>query len=151
TGCGIRMRQLLQANLQLLAGAGLLELLGRIEHQRQIGAMLQHICDTPHSLKYKQPLAAAIFTVGGQRADMFDMRIGLALDHPARWTCSTTLRNPAGSRTAMSASTLRSRSMPASFRPLISRLYEMPFRRAAALIRMIQRRRKSRFLLRRSR
>ncbi len=56
-----------------------------------------------------------------------------------------------GSVTARSASILRLMSLPAFFKPLISRLYEISFSRAAALMRMIQRPRKSRFFALRSR
>src|SRR5207244_1455831 len=59
--------------------------------------------------------------------------------------------NAAGSRTARSASTLRLISTPARRSPFIRRLYESWCSRAAALMRMIQRRRKSPFWRRRSR
>src|SRR5213596_3556470 len=59
--------------------------------------------------------------------------------------------NAAGSRTARSASTLRLISTPARRSPFMRRLYESWCSRAAALMRMIQRRRKSPFLRRRSR
>src|SRR4051812_3066415 len=69
----------------------------------------------------------------------------------AAFACSTIWPNAPGSLTARSASTLRSSSMPAFEQPFTNWLYERPFARAAALIRMIQRRRKSRFLFLRSR
>ena len=46
---------------------------------------------------------------------------------------------------AISESTLRSRAMFAFLRPLTRREYEVPLMRAAALMRAIHRRRKSRF------
>src|SRR5205085_3575266 len=52
---------------------------------------------------------------------------------------------------AMSARTLRSRTMFAFFRPAMKREYETPFSRAAALIRAIQSERKSRRRTRRPR
>src|SRR5262245_14863526 len=64
---------------------------------------------------------------------------------------SAILANASASWTARSASILRSTSTPALARPAIRRLYEMPFWRAAALMRVIQRLRKSLFFLRRSR
>src|SRR6266540_4305049 len=64
---------------------------------------------------------------------------------------SATSLNAAGSLTARSASTLRSSSTPALRQPATNWLYERPSRRAAALIRMIQRRRNVRFLTLRSR
>src|SRR5205823_5802529 len=59
--------------------------------------------------------------------------------------------NATGSRTARSARTFRLISTPARRRPFIRRLYESSCSRAAALMRVIQRRRKSAFLRRRSR
>src|SRR6266566_1086479 len=59
--------------------------------------------------------------------------------------------NAAGSRTARSARIFRLISTPALRRPFISRLYESACSRAAALMRVIQSRRNSTFLLRRSR
>jgi hypothetical protein len=42
----------------------------------------------PHPLEYKQTLAAAIIAVGGQRADVFDVRIRQANDHAvSTWQC----------------------------------------------------------------
>src|SRR3546814_5000052 len=64
---------------------------------------------------------------------------------------ATTAAKPALSCTAMSASTLRSSSIEAFFVPAINTLYDTPNSRQAALIRVIQRARKVRFLLRRSR
>src|SRR5262249_3358960 len=51
---------------------------------------------------------------------------------------SATALNPAGSLTAMSASTLRSSSISAFLQPATNWLYESPSCRAAALMRMIQ-------------
>src|SRR6185312_3141948 len=51
---------------------------------------------------------------------------------------------PLASATAMSARTLRSRSMFAFLSECMRREYDVPLRRAAALMRAIQRRRKSR-------
>ena len=65
--------------------------------------------------------------------------------------CSASLPNAAGSLIARSASTLRSSSTFAAFRPEMNWLYESPFARAPALMRMIQSRRNSRFLFLRSR
>src|SRR6185503_18699457 len=62
---------------------------------------------------------------------------------------ATRAANAASSRAAMSASVLRSRSTPARFSPAMNWLYEISWARAAALMRMIQSRRKSRFLRRR--
>lgn len=59
--------------------------------------------------------------------------------------------NAAGSLTASSARTLRSSSMFLAFMPAINFAYVVPSWRAAALIRVIHRLRRSRFLLRRSR
>src|SRR5262249_49560781 len=56
----------------------------------------------------------------------------------ADFACSAISPNLAGSETARSASTLRSRSISAAFRPAMNWLYERPFARAPALIRMIQ-------------
>src|SRR5918999_1977966 len=42
-------------------------------------------------------------------------------------------RKVSGSRTAMSASTLRSTSIPASFRPCMNWLYDMPSRRGGGV------------------
>ena len=61
------------------------------------------------------------------------------------------LKKASGSRTARSASALRSSTTLACLSPCIRRLYESPFWRAAALMRAIQRRRRSRRRLRRSR
>src|SRR5439155_4233565 len=69
----------------------------------------------------------------------------------AAFACSAICPNAAGSLTARSASTFRSSSMPALAQPLTNWLYDRPFARAAALIRMIQSRRNSRFLFFRSR
>src|SRR5262249_23496369 len=66
----------------------------------------------------------------------------------ACWTISP---NFAGSLTARSASTFRSRSISAAFRPAMNWLYDSPFARAPALMRMIQSFRNSRFLTLRSR
>src|SRR5438067_1254670 len=59
--------------------------------------------------------------------------------------------NACGSATAMSASTLRSSTMPDFFRPATSFEYDMPDIRAAALMRAIHRERKSRRRTRRLR
>ena len=56
----------------------------------------------------------------------------------AALACSAIAPNAAGSLTARSASTLRSSSMPAFAQPCTNWLYESPFARAAALIRVIQ-------------
>src|SRR5215211_3718812 len=69
----------------------------------------------------------------------------------AAFACSAILPNAAGSFTASSASTLRSSSIPAWRQPATNWLYERPSARAAALIRMIHRRRKLRFFALRSR
>src|SRR5207253_10620682 len=69
----------------------------------------------------------------------------------AAFACSAIAPNAAGSLTARSASTFRSSSMPAFEQPCTNWLYESPFARAAALIRMIHSRRNSRFLFLRSR
>jgi len=69
----------------------------------------------------------------------------------AALACSAIMPNACGSFAASSASTLRSSSISAFFSPLTNWLYESPFWRAAALMRMIQSRRKSRFLFLRSR
>src|SRR5439155_20301501 len=59
----------------------------------------------------------------------------------AAFAFSTTAANATGSLTAMSASDLRSSSIPAACTPAMNRLYERPFARGAALMRMIQCRR----------
>src|SRR5579862_2492009 len=59
---------------------------------------------------------------------------------------STSKPNPAASPAATSASTLRSSSMPAAFRPCMNLLYEMPACRQPALMRTIHSARNSRFL-----
>src|SRR5437763_7257381 len=64
---------------------------------------------------------------------------------------STYERNVFGSRTAMSARTLRSRSTPAVRIADMRRLYEMPASREAALMRAIQRARNCALRARRSR
>src|SRR5579862_3924105 len=69
----------------------------------------------------------------------------------ADFACSASLPKAAGSLTARSASTLRSSSTFAAFRPAMNWLYESPCARAPALMRMIQRRRNARFLFLRSR
>ena len=53
--------------------------------------------------------------------------------------------NAAASDTAKSANILRLTSIPANFNPCINLLYDNPFIRAAALIRVIHNLRKSRF------
>src|SRR5438445_8813076 len=63
----------------------------------------------------------------------------------AALAAATRAAKAASSRAAMSASDLRSRSMPARLRPAMNWLYEMSWARAAALMRMIHSRRKSRF------
>src|SRR5262249_13417985 len=63
----------------------------------------------------------------------------------AAFACSAIAPNACGSLTASSASTLRSSGMSALRSPDISWLYERPFCRAAALMRMIHRRRNVRF------
>jgi len=60
-------------------------------------------------------------------------------------------RKVSASRTAMSARILRSSSTPASCRPCMNCEYDMPCWRAAALMRVIHRRRKSRLRFFRSR
>src|SRR5205814_498339 len=69
----------------------------------------------------------------------------------AERACSAILPNAAGSLTARSASTFRSSGISALRSPATNWLYDMPSRRAAALMRMIQSRRKVRFLFLRSR
>ncbi len=64
---------------------------------------------------------------------------------------STSAAKAGASLTARSARILRSTSTPAALRPCMNRLYVMPLARAAALMRWIQRRRKSPFFARRSR
>src|SRR4029453_15007273 len=64
---------------------------------------------------------------------------------------SATRANACGSETAISASDLRSSSIPAFRTPAMKRLYERPFARAAALMRTIQSDRKVRFFPLRSR
>ena len=61
----------------------------------------------------------------------------LAVSDPAAFKAIAP--NAAGSLTARSASTFRSSSMPAFEQPCTNWLYESPFSRAAALMRMIQR------------
>jgi hypothetical protein len=65
--------------------------------------------------------------------------------------CSAIAVNAAGSLTARSARTLRSSSMPALPQPFTNWLYERPFARAAALMRVIQSWRNVRFRTLRSR
>jgi hypothetical protein len=69
----------------------------------------------------------------------------------AALACAAILPKASGSLTARSASTLRSSGISALRRPETNWLYESPSRRAAALMRMIQSRRKVRFLFLRSR
>src|SRR5690349_15097004 len=69
----------------------------------------------------------------------------------AFFATSASCSNAPGSRTARSARTLRLISTPALRRPFINRLYDRSCSRAAALMRVIQRRRNSPFLRRRSR
>jgi hypothetical protein len=69
----------------------------------------------------------------------------------AALACSAMAPNAAGSLTARSASTFRSSSIPAFEQPCTNWLYESPFARAAALIRVIQSFRNSRFRTFRSR
>src|SRR5581483_7238241 len=69
----------------------------------------------------------------------------------AAFACSASSPNFAGSLTARSARILRSSSTSAAFSPATNWLYESPFARAPALMRMIQRRRNSRFRTLRSR
>src|SRR5581483_1016228 len=69
----------------------------------------------------------------------------------ADFACSASFPNATGSLMARSERTLRSSSTPASFRPEMNWLYERPFARAPALMRMIQSRRNVRFLTFRSR
>src|SRR5437763_11854910 len=69
----------------------------------------------------------------------------------AAFACSAIAPNAAGSLTARSASTFRSSSIPAFGQPCTNWLYERPFARAAALIRVIQSFRNSRFRTFRSR
>src|SRR2546430_2236822 len=69
----------------------------------------------------------------------------------AALACSAIAPNAAGSLTARSARILRSSSMPALPQPWMNWLYDSPFCRAAALMRVIQSWRKVRFLTFRSR
>jgi hypothetical protein len=69
----------------------------------------------------------------------------------AAFACSAIAPKAAGSLTARSASTFRSSSIPAFEQPCTNWLYESPFARAAALIRVIQSFRNSRFRTFRSR
>jgi hypothetical protein len=69
----------------------------------------------------------------------------------AVFACSAIAPNATGSLTARSASTFRSSSIPAFVQPCTNWLYESPFARAAALIRVIQSFRNSRFRTFRSR
>jgi hypothetical protein len=66
-------------------------------------------------------------------------------------TCSTTWSNPLGSAIAISDRVRRSSSIPTFSRPAMNWEYRIPRSRTAALMRMIHRRRNSRFLRRRSR
>src|SRR5262249_61624149 len=67
----------------------------------------------------------------------------------APFACSARRAKAPGVETASSERLLRSSVIPAFFSPFISCPYVTPFSRAAALMRTIHRRRKSRFLLRR--
>ena len=69
-------------------------------------------------------------------------------DSRAAFARSATTENACGSDTAMSASDLRSSSMPARRTPAMNRLYESPLARAAALIRTIHSERKVRLTFR---
>src|SRR5215210_3966062 len=69
----------------------------------------------------------------------------------ACFAVSTIALKPAASRTARSASILRSTATPASDNPFMKREYGRPFSRDAALMRTIQRRRMSRLRVRLSR
>src|SRR5215211_179331 len=92
--------------------------------------------------------AAALALLRLVEEDSFELGAQLP---SAAFACSAILPKAAGSFTASSASTLRSSSMPALRQPATNWLYESPSARAAALIRMIQSRRKFRFLAFRSR
>src|SRR5215211_2096409 len=95
-----------------------------------------------------QRRAAALALLRLVEEDSFELGAQLP---SAAFACSAILPKAAGSFTASSASTLRSSSMPALRQPATNWLYESPSARAAALIRMIQSRRKFRFLAFRSR
>src|SRR5205814_5025641 len=69
----------------------------------------------------------------------------------ADFACCAIAPNACGSLTASSASTFRSSGISALRKPAMNWLYESPFSRAAALMRMIQSRRNVRFLFLRSR
>src|SRR4029077_13477018 len=75
----------------------------------------------------------------------------VAHDQSAFFATSASCRNASASRTARSARTLRLISTPARLSPLMRRLYESSFSRAAAWMRVIHSRRKSLFFRRRSR
>src|SRR4029453_1320796 len=87
--------------------------------------------------------AGALALVSLVEKDPFELGSQLS---SAAFACSAILPNAAGSLTASSASTLRSSSMPASRQPATNWLYDRPLARAAALMRMIQRRRKLRWV-----
>src|SRR5205807_252321 len=88
--------------------------------------------------------AAALAGIGLPEERLRELRVQTFSS--ADFACSAMAPKACGSRTARSASTLRSSSIPAVFKPAMNWLYERPFARAPALIRMIQSRRKVRFL-----
>jgi hypothetical protein len=102
----------------------------------------------------------AVLPSGEELADEPQLRVVLRGDQAAwelvpessaAFALSAITANASGSDTAMSASDLRSSSMPAFRTPAMKRLYDSPLTRAAALILTIQSERNVRFLFFRSR
>src|SRR5690242_17012215 len=134
---------------------------GRHERLGRKDALGQRLLDDVLALGQEQPdrepvalglqLAGSLQPRVRARGDRLHADVRQAAAASAAFAVSASTAKALGSLTAMSASTLRSSSTSASFRPCIIWLYDIPFWRAPALMRMIHSRRKSRLRTRRSR
>src|SRR5439155_6760242 len=132
------------------------DVLARHEQLDRLDPCLPGRVDEVLALGHEEPELVAPAPVG-ELADELELLVVAGDDQAAvccssaDFACCAMAPKAAGSLTARSARTFRSSVIPALRQPATNWLYESPFARAAALMRMIQSRRNARFRFFRSR